>query len=253
MATAKKSTEVATQQPTGLMFAQEAPDHIKQGAGRGSEEVKASDMVLPRLEIVQSQSPIKEVDGDIKDGNLYNSVTQENLGDMIYFVPVYYRMEWLVWKDADKGGGFFGSHATEADAQSRVTEEIENGESAEDLEIVDTPVQYGLLVKEDGTAEQIVISMARTKAKVSRKWNAMISIAGGDRFSRVYKISSFRDENKKGQKFFNYVVQPAGFTPKAIYEQAEKTYDILKTQDFRVAHETAAPQNDTGSSERGDI
>jgi len=254
MATAKKSTEVATQQPAGLVFAQEAPDYIKQGAGRGSEEVKASDMVLPRLEIVQSQSPIKETDDTIRDGQLFNSVTQENLGDMVYFVPVYYRMEWLVWKDADKGGGFFGSHSNEADARARVIEEVENGENEEDLEIVDTPVQYGLLVNPTtGTAEQIVMSMAKTKAKVSRKWNAMISIAGGDRFSRVYKVSSFRDENKKGQKFFNYVVQPAGFTPKAIYEQAEKIYEILKTQDFRVAHESAAPEKDAGSSDRGDI
>ena len=86
--------------------------------------------------------------------------------------------------------------------------------------------------------------MAKTKAKVSRRWNAMIQIAGGDRFSRVYKISTFRDENKKGQKFFNYVVQPAGFTPEKVYREAERLYEVLKTQDVKVAHETVVEATD---------
>lgn len=253
MATAKKGNEVAVNQSTELMFAQEVPDYIKKGTGRGSEEVTTSDMVLPRLEIVQALSPIKETNPDAKDGQLFNSVTQEIIGDMCYFVPVYYRMEYLVWKDADQGGGFFGSHATQADAEARVTQEVENGENPDFLEIVDTPVQYGLRILADGSYEQIVISMARTKAKVSRKWNAMIQIAGGDRFSRVYKISTFRDENKKGQKFHNYVVQPAGFTPKAVYEAAEAAYTGFKSQEFRVAHETAGPAADADPSDRGEI
>jgi len=252
MATAKKGNEVAVEKSGALLFAQESPEYIKKGAGRGSEEVTTTDMVLPRLEIVQALSPIKEVDPGVKDGQLFNSVTQEIIGDFCYFVPVYYRMEYLVWKDADQGGGFFGSHATEADAQARVSQEVQGGENPDHLEIVDTPVQYGLRILEDGSYEQIVISMAKTKAKVSRKWNAMISIAGGDRFSRVYKISTFRDENKKGQKFHNYVVQPAGFTPKDVYEAAEVAYNIFKSQEFRVAHETVSTA-DTGTTDRGDI
>jgi hypothetical protein len=148
-------------------------------------------------------------------------------------------MEYLVWRDQDKGGGFLGSFPTQADAEARRGLAIQDGDNPDDIEIVDTPVQYGLRVEPSGTFEQIVISMAKTKAKVSRKWNAMIQIAGGDRFSRVYKISTFRDENKKGQKFFNYVVQPAGFTPEKVYREAERIYEVLKTQDVRVAHETA--------------
>jgi len=249
MATSKK-TEVATVDAFALST--EVPDYIKQ-TNRGSEEVKASDMVLPRLEIVQALSPIKET-VEIKEGQLFNSVTQENLGDLVYFIPVYYRMEYLVWKDQNKGGGFFGSFATSAEAEERKRRAVqEDGESPDDLEIVDTPVQYGLRIEPDGRTEQIVISMAKTKAKVSRKWNAMIQIAGGDRFARVYKITTFRDENSKGQKFFNFVVQPGGFAPKAAYEQAEALYEILKTQDIRVAHDTVVEGSAQQTSERGEI
>ena len=146
----------------------------------------------------------------------------------------------------------FGSFPGSRDAQDRINEAVAMGESPDDLEIVDTPVQYGLRIADDGSVEQIVISMAKTKSKVSRKWNAMIQIAGGDRFSRVYKVSTFRDENKKGQKFFNYVVQPAGFTPEAIYREAERLYEVFKSQDYRVAHETVFDADGT-TEERGEI
>lgn len=255
MATTKK-TEVAMKEKGALAFAQELPSYMSQGTARGSEEVKASDIVLPRLEIVQALSPIKETNDDAREGHLFNSVTQEVLGELIYFVPVYYRMEYLVWKDQDQGGGFFGSFNSQKEAEERKAQAVSEGENPEHIEIVDTPVQYGLRIAEGGDIEQIVISMAKTKSKVSRKWNAMIQIAGGDRFSRVYKIATFRDENKKGQKFFNYVVQPAGYTPERVYHEAEKMYDVLKTQDFRVAHETVFEVDGSdhpATAERGEL
>jgi len=81
--------------------------------------------------------------------------------------------------------------------------------------------------------------MPKSKAKISRKWNAMVQSAGGDRFARVYKISSFTDENKMGKKFKNFVVQPAGFPPKVVYEQAELIYESFKTGAYTVNHESA--------------
>lgn len=249
---ATKKTEVAVQQAQELAFSNEVPDYIKMDSARGSEEVRSADMVLPRLEIVQALSPIKEVNEDAKEGYLFNSVTQEVIGDIAYFVPVYFRVEYLVWKDQDQGGGFFGSFNSQSEAEARRNQAIAEGENPDYIEIVDTPVQYGLRITPDlSVCEQIVISMAKTKAKVSRKWNAMIQIAGGDRFSRVYKLTTFRDENSKGQKFFNYVVQPAGFTPKAAYEQAERLYEVLKTQDFRVAHETVIDNGEGTASPDG--
>ena len=249
------NVQVATKNAGVLMFAQTAPNYINQSGTRGSEEVRAADIVLPRLEIVQSQSPIKEVNEEAKEGHMFNSVTGEVIGDTAYFVPVYYRMEYLVWKDQEQGGGFFGAFNSQEEAEARVRRAVADGEDPQYMEVMDTPVQYGLLVRPDGSTEQIVISMAKSKAKVSRKWNAMIQIVGGDRFARVYKITTFRDKNKKDQKFFNYVVQPAGYTPESIYRAAEKVYEMFKTQTVSVAHDTAheMSESDMSPAERGDI
>ncbi|MFZ2287595.1 MAG: hypothetical protein WAV93_11470 [Bacteroidales bacterium] len=256
----KKSTEVATVAADPFAVTT-VPDYIKQGTGRGSEEVKSSDMVLPRLEIVQALSPIKELDPDAREGMLFNSVTQEIIGDHAYFVPVYFRMEYLVWQDQDSGGGFHGSFPTLDQAEEKRTQVIQNdpqlagttSKGTNIIEVVDTPVHYGLRITPEGEKEQIVISMAKTKSKVSRKWNAMIQIAGGDRFSRVYKISAFTDENKKGQKFKNFVVQPAGFPPKAVYEECERLYASFRSGEVVADHASAAPAADAAAPERGEI
>lgn len=252
MATKAKSTEVALPVNTAMAFGDVRPDYIEQGKNRGSEEVTTNDLVLPRLEIVQAMSPIKELNEDARDGMLFNSVTQELIGDMTYFVPIYFRVEWLVWKDVDQGGGFKGSFSTEEQARERVIRAVEEGDKEEDLQVVDTPVHYGLRITPEGHMEQIVISMSKTKAKVSRKWNAMIQIAGGDRFARVYKLSTFTDENQKGQKFKNFVVQPAGWAPKEAYDEAKRMYEAFRLGHVKADHASMGEENPS-STERGEI
>lgn len=248
--TAAKTTAVAEKAENAVAsFSNDVPDYLKGKTGsRGSEEVQTKDMVLPRLEIVQSQSPIK--DDGAEEGHLFNSATMEQLGDIAYFVPVYFRTEYLIWKDQDEGGGFFGAYMTEAEANVRRNEVISEGEDEEFIEVVDTPVHYGLLVYPDGSKSpsQIVISMAKSKAKVSRKWNSVIQIVGGDRFSRVYKISTFKDKNKQNKTFYNFVVQPAGFVPEEVYALAEQTYLAFKKDGVRANHESVINQGEFPSN-----
>lgn len=242
-----QKTEIATQEAGEMMFAQDVPDWAKNSQGRGSENVSSKDLILPRLEIVQSQSPIKEANEAAREGMLFNAVTSDIIGESAYIVPIFYRMEYLVWKDQNQGGGFFGAFDTRNEAQQRLAEVVADGEDEMDLEIVDTPVHYCLRVKPDFSTEQIVISMPKSKSKVSRKWNAMIQIGGGDRFSRIYKVSTFKDKNKKNQSFYNYVVSPAGFPSEAVYREAERLYEVFRSQGVKVDHAAA------GQSEGGEM
>jgi hypothetical protein len=256
---AKTKTAVAVAAGTALFdpSMDQVPEHLRESmqSNRGSEEVGSKDIVLPRLEIVQSQSPIKDEKPDeAKEGFLFNSATGDVLGDTVYFIPVYYRMEYLVWKDQDEGGGFFGSYETEGQAKQRAAEVVAGGEQPEFIEVVDTPVHYGLLIDPNtGATQQIVISMAKSKSKVSRKWNAAIQIAGGDRFARTYRIGTFKDKNKQNKTFFNYTVMPVGWTPKAAFDEAVKLYEVFKSQAFRANHEMVVENGDEGVTERGDI
>jgi len=253
---AKSEVAVKDEQAVGFYNGDDVPEYLRGSQGRGSEEVGSKDITLPRLEIVQAQSPIKDQVEDARDGMLYNSATMDLIGDTAYFVNVFYRMEYLVWKDSDAGGGFFGSYPTEADANARRAEVVAGGEDPDLIEVTDTPVHFGLLVFPDGRpSQQIVISMPKSKSKVSRKWNSMIQIVGGDRFSRVYRIGTFTDKNKQNKTFKNFTVQPAGFAPEPVYREAEKLYELFKQQGVKADHESVVidAEGDAETMDRGGI
>lgn len=232
-----KTTAVAPVQG-GAMVVDEMPDYLRnqQHAARGSENVGVEDLAIPRLEIVQGLSPaIKPQDpGYIpgaKMGDLINSVTRMNYGGQVAVVPVYFQKQWLVWKDQNKGGGFFGAYNTPHEA-AQAAEEA--GGEAGFIQVIDTP-QHIVLVLDlaNGKASEMIIPMPRTKAKISRQWNSMIKLIGGDRFSRVYMIGSASEKNDKGD-YYNYTVAQSGFPQQSVYKQAEALYNSFATGERKV-------------------
>lgn len=214
--------EQSTQVPAFLQ------EHM--GDTRGSEEVQSEDIVIPRIELVQSLSKARSkkdpayIEG-ANEGDLYNNVTRELYGPTVTVCPVYFRKEWLLWRDLDLGGGFGGAYLDQASAQAAV----QQMEKPDEWEIVDTNQHFVLVVREDGSVEEAVISMAKTKAKCSRQWNSLIRINGGPRFSRLYEIQGVPDENKVGQEFYNLQVKNVGFVTEEIFRHAERVYELVKS------------------------
>lgn len=219
-----------------VVVSDQLPEYLReqQGSARGRENVGVEDLVIPRLELVQDLSPARKKQDPnyipgAEEGMLYNNVTRELYGTEVLLVPVGYVKEWLLWKDRDKGGGFGGAYPDQRSAED-ARSLLEDGD---DFEVVDTGQQFCLLIKPDGTTEEIVVSMAKSKAKVSRKWNSLIRIANGDSFSRVYKIKAVADKNKQNQDFFNFDVSSAGFPAEAIYRKAEAMYKQIASGSVR--------------------
>lgn len=246
-----------------VLVTDQVPDHIKPGGGRGNEKVGVDDLVIPRLEIVQGLSPaMKPGDpGFIKgaqQGMLNNSVTRELYGDTVHLVPVYYSKQYLVWRNRKKAAdlkidsasnGFFGAFSTPEEAEARAKAE---GGEAKAIEVVDTPTHLCMLLNMDtGKIEEIMVSMPKTKAKISRQWNSMSKLAGGDRFSRVYRLGSNLQKNQLGD-FYNFTVAPAGFPSKDVYALAESLYTKVAEGKVRTVMDTSHMETgdaDTGKSE----
>lgn len=223
-----------------MVTGDKVPDYIKSDSARGTENLTQSDLVIPRLEVIQAIGPQVEkgnpgvIPGAVA-GMLNNSVTRELYGDSVLLVPVHYAVQHLVWKDRKKGGGFFGAYNTQKEAQDRA--EKEGGKKA-DIEVMDTPTHLCLLLNQGrGTVEEVMISMPRTKAKISRQWNSAVMLNGGDRFSRVYKVSSSMTKNTKGQ-FHNFVVSPTGFPSKEVYARAEELYKKITSGERKMNMDT---------------
>lgn len=219
----------------------ERPSWMGEGT-RGSEEVGIQDLTIPRLQMVQSLSPQrKKNDADYiegaEEGMLFNSVTNELYPKSVLFIPVYFRMEWVVWKHRDTGGGFVGAYPSQEEAVTAVADHPNAGQVTDNgdpvLEVLDTAQHFGLLLDPNSPADnpraaEIVISMSRSQLKPSRQFNSQVRIAGGDRWERYYRLSAVQIEGPRGD-YFNWKVEQLGFVSEEVYAQAETLYKSVKS------------------------
>lgn len=233
-----KGKDVTTAAQTGLA---ERPDYMG-NQERGSEEVTISDLTIPRLSMIQDLSPQRKankaeyIEG-AEEGMMFNTVTNQLYVDPVLFVPVYFRLEWVIWKNRDAGGGFVGAYATQEEAVAALAAHSAAGQTTDKgepvLEIQDTAQHFGLLLDpnspaEDPRADEIVISMSRSQLKPSRQFNSQIKMAGGDRWERLYRFSPVVTEGQKGD-YYNWKVEQLGFVSEGVYAKAESLYEAVKS------------------------
>ena len=243
----KKTNEVATTTDTMPAFLQGKGD-----SARGSEGVGHDDMVIPRLELAQALSQClkkKEaayIEG-CENGHIYNSVTREIYGENCTIVPVFFRKEFLVWIDRKSEGrpdgpGFRGAFTTKAEAEA----EVLSLEEAKHCEVVDTHQHFVVVIKEDGSLEEAAISMAKSKLKVSKGFNSLCRINGGDRFSRAYSLASV-DDSKGDDDYKNFKISNAGFPSEAAYNYAEALYESVASGQRDVDRSDESDTSDAGN------
>jgi len=198
------------------------------GDTRGSENVEIDDLVIPRLELVQSLSKVRKktdpgyIEG-IEEGMFYNNITKVSYGNEVMVIPVYFQKEWLLWRDQQLGGGFAGAWPSLPDAEAQRMQQ----EDPDEWESTETHQHFCLVIHDDGSTSEVVLSMAKSKIKKSKQWNSLIRINGGPRFSRFYTIEGVADQNAKGQDFYNIGIKPGGFVSEEQFAQAGATYDSI--------------------------
>lgn len=202
------------------------PSYIKQGQNRGNENVNNDDLQLPRLDVLQALSPQinKKKDEYIEGaevGMIFNTLTGELYPDGVGFTPVSFVKRFLVWVDRkkDNEGGLRGVFETAEEAELFV----QNDPDESKLEIV--PTAEHLVLMDNG--EEVILSMAKSKVKVSRKFNSLVRLNGGDRFSRRYHMKSVDDKSSQGE-FQNVSISNAGFPSEEVYFKAEKLYEAIQ-------------------------
>lgn len=249
-----KKKEVAVSNPKRFEIA-ERPDYLSD-KDRGSENVNIDDVTLPRLSIIQDLSPQHKkskpeyIEG-AEVGMLFNTVSQQLYDEPIVVVPVYFRTEFLIWLHRDSGGGFLGSFPTEQEAAQEAAKHPMWGQVTAKqepiVEVVRTGVHFCLLINKDGGVEEIVISMSKSQLKPSRTWNSMIKIAGGDRFSKFYRIEAVETEGKSGE-YQNYKITGLGYVDESTYKRAEALYETIARGERGVDYSDVGSENSSSES-----
>jgi hypothetical protein len=203
----------------------QVPAYIKQGQGRGSENVGTEDVLVPRISILQALSPqIKKSDPQYIEGSeqgvIFNALTGELFPNGLMFVPVYFEKDHLVFRQRKAGGGLIRRCDSAQEAQ-------ELADTDETFEYIESPSHLVIICEEDGTPyQEAMIPMATSKQKVSRKLNSLVRMNEGDRFSRMYRLTAAEDESPSGE-YWNFAVANAGFPVEETYLAAESLYESV--------------------------
>ena len=216
-------------------------------AHAGFENVKTSSLSLPILKLLQNGSGEAQkrnqnyVEG-AEPGMLLNTVTKKlyNGAEGIEVIPCHYKLEYQEWADFGTGSGRPENiYDANSDILSKTTQGSDRKDRLENGNYILTVGQHFVLIVEDGSTENALISMSATQGKISKKWNSMMmSITlDGEKgpytppsFSHKYRLTSVLNSGKGNQWYGYNVVRVGPVEDSTLYERAKKFYTSLASK-----------------------
>lgn len=232
-----KNTALATTGAKSKALAiTKAPAYIKSTA-RGTEKLKAADVTLPFLRLANEKSPAV-IDGLVKVGQWYNSVTNESFGESVEVIVLC----------AIVGQMHFGEYGSDEGILCRAadgeTADAPNGETvkgkptnkcAECKFSLWTTDKKGKIVKPEcmkqgiffvtlpGTSAPMILVLQSTNFPAARRLNTILASGGVDAFAHVIGLSYVPVKGPKGTTF-KVSVSKIGFVEEEDFKNAEKLY-----------------------------
>jgi len=142
-------------------------DLIMKTAGQGLENVTNDDITIPRLAIVQTNSPQrskkdeKYIEG-ADEGHIFNTVSNELYAEGMTIIPCGYRKTYVEWVPREKGGGLVAIH--DAKPEGTTTDPKTRKSFLGENQIVDT-AEHFVLVNKNGVHEPAVLTTGQVKSQ----------------------------------------------------------------------------------------
>lgn len=194
-------------------------------AGAGHEEAGPEAYIIPRLVILQTNSP-QCLEGDpayakgAKAGSFYNTATKTAYDgkEGVRVIMCHFQRRALEWIPRDKGGGFRGEYPIEKfDVELKKQVEfgrllLENGNSA-----VDTRYHFLFHLTKNGP-EKVLMGLSSTQIRSSKEWMTALRTyrVTDDKgrsmvapsFMFICKLTTVDKSNEKGKwKLLNFEIE----------------------------------------------
>ena len=254
-----KETAIATVETKTALASLDQNELLADLQDSGIEDMGVEDIAIPRIKILQSNSPIV-LDGSVegaKAGKFFNTATLE-VYDKLTVIPCSFQKAWLEW--APKPSNKLVKIHDEESANALLLKCHKNDKNKDITPDGNTLAmscsQFCVIVKENGALERVVIDFASTQIKKSKKWNSTmlsLQIMVGDKrctapiFSHSYEFTTVLEKNAEGQWFGFNINTPTPITDMSIYQFAKQfrkdaTSGAVKAQEPIEEDEVAAGQ-----------
>lgn len=200
----------------------------------GFDEVdERSEIIMPRIAVLQALSEMV-VEGKGSMGQLANSLTKENFGNEVLFIPLFLFKTRIQFKIGEgmvmmsRDNQFVTVAKGEfAKYQGEPIENVPgiewNGDKAPSFNLV---YNFPILIPGRMHEFPLCLTMMRTGAKEAKKFISMARVSNEDFFSKVYKISTKIEKNDKGT-YAVPVIEVARRATNEEYSIARKQFEIL--------------------------
>lgn len=218
-------------------------------AGVGTENVRSSDLIIPRLTLLHEMSKVTKknrpeyVKGAM--GGMFCIASMQRLFDGeegLLVTPVLYNRRLIEWTPIDAGGGMIRADVPEEELEHMEKKNPGVYLTENDTEVVVTP-EYYLLVSdmEGGSPIAAVMSLTGKKASASKRWNTLIMSQRRINpatqqevqmpfWYNTYIMTAIADSNDKGDFYIPSftVYKPTAELDPNRYLAAKKFYEVVR-------------------------
>ena len=191
--------------------------NLEQFADQGFDNIDSKSLALPFLKVLGQLSP-QVTQGDsqfiesARPGMIYNTVTNQLYDGKtgIVVVPCYYKLEYIEWRDRDKGAvAPVNVYPSSSDILSQTTRGDDGKDRLENGNYIEETASHYIIVCEEGSQSSALVTMKSTQRKKSKKWNSMMhsirlpkkSGAGTYKpapFTQQYRMRTVLEKNNLG-------------------------------------------------------
>lgn len=206
------------------------------GAALGFEDEDASDLIIPRVKIIQSLSPERK-EKQAEEGDIINSLTLEKIQNQI-FIPVFKFSSNIEWIDRNQGGGIAcqardGKTGIASDGSMSLCNSCKRNlfdNTKQGKEAIPKCTKYinffGFI---SGQQVPIVLSFAKTNYNEGKKLYSLAKVSMQNMWNHGYRLVP-KLMKKNNDEWFIIDVQAAGPTT-----QEERDYGMNLFKSFRSA------------------
>ena len=246
-----QSNDVAIKEKAGAV----ANLNIEQFADAGFENVDSKSLALPFLKVLGQLSP-QVTQGDsqfipeARAGMIYNTVTDELFDGAkgITVVPCYYKLEYIEWKDREKGAvAPVNVYTSDSDIMSKTTRGDDGKDRLENGNYIEETASHYVLIVEPEKTSTALLTMKSTQRKKSKKWNSMMMSLRQKRksgagffkpapFTQKYSLKTVLEKNNLGSWFGWEIEHLGGVDSEEVMKAAFDFYESCKKGSVRVNH-----------------
>lgn len=259
------------------------PAHLQGGKQHQFGNIDSTDLIIPRVKLLQAISPEVTEQNDAKAGEFWHTIAAESMGKVIRGIPIIVRKSFVLWSPRNDDRGIL---ARSTDGRVWDTPNLEFtvkpkgspnpvtyklGTSVHD-KTGDGPAlsEFGSSIPGDANSppaaaltyqmlwyypdfpqfSPAIMINTRSSVKPAKALISRIDMMPIDSYGQMYDISIAQEQGDEGP-YFNYKYVAAGFVEDEIlFQQMAKLYEKFAATTWRANDETEEPEKNTDGPSR---